>query len=598
VSFNEFHYDALEKRNLSLSRKKFAIRLKQDAVILRDKMNAILFGDAGNYGIVSIIQLYYKLLQLGNGISAWKPSFTDLQTAKNQFTNEFALSVTVPGDGTGGIHPPDPQTPSMGTEKPDPNSVWLTSFGIESSPSATGVIQRLDELLAVIGVEASQNADYRGSFASLVIAQQTIIAQKGSGLLGLRTENSELNTSTVGIETTYSIGRGGLDAPDSFSTKSQLLDALNNVIASLNAWKSQSETILVALNGEKAGIITEYKIDLPLDDRESISASITQTMIFIRTVQNFITYFNEFSGTTSTNRAAFNAKLNEVKDYTDTVRSGIDERCNGIPALMGDASAGLKKHLIFWVKDITRKSDGPYALLSTADDMIATSGENMREQDERLAFFVKDRTRWILTPKLTLIYDDHILVLNKAVKEKRITLIWEPVVSVNKYRILIKPFNDVKTNLTNDFWQNTEEHWITAKVPETGLLQNTLTLPGTEAPIIARMIAYDSNGGVAGDFDRMDDFDTCSPQTDIVSGDVPFIQLEDVSGATTLSIDESEKFREQQFIWLNNSMLATIFSISKDIIQLDRNYGTVESVKKISGIYVPAGYSEPEPEED
>jgi hypothetical protein len=598
VSFNEFHYDALEKRNLALNQKKFAIKLKQDAIVLRDKMNAILFGDIDNYGIVSVIQLYYKLLQLGNGISTSKPSFTDLQTAKNQFTNEFALSVTAPGDGAGGIHPPDPQTPSMGTEKPDPNSVWLTSFGVESSPSATGIIQQIDELLAVIGVEASQSADYRGSYTSLATVQQAIITQKGSGLLGLRTENSELNTNTVGIKTTYSIGRGGLDAPDSFSTKTQLLNTLNNIIAALNAWKSQSEIILDALNGEKPGIITEYKIDLPLDDREALSASITQATGFIQTVQGFITYFNEFSGTTSANRAAFNVKLNEAKNYTDTIRNGINERCNGIPALMGNASAGLKKHLVFWVKDITKKPDGPYALLSTADDMITASGENMREQDERLDFFDQDRTRWIFMPKLTLIYDDHILDLDKTVKEKQITLIWEPVVSANKYRIFIKPFNDVKMNLTNDFWQNVEEHWITAKVPETGLLQNTLTLPAPEAPIIARMTAYDSNEGVAGDFGRMDDFDTCSPQTDTVSGDVPFIQLEDVSGATTLLIDESEKLREQQLIWLDNSTLATIFSISKDIVQLDRNYGTVESVKKIFGIYVPVGYSDPEPEED
>jgi hypothetical protein len=598
MSFNEFHYDALEKRNLALNRKRFAIKLKQNAVILRDKMNAILFGDAGNYGVVSVIQLYYKLLRLGNGISTRKPSFIDLQTAKNQFTNEFALSVTVPGDGNGGIHPPDPQTPSMGTEKPDPNSAWLTSFEIESSPSATGIIQRLDELLAVIGAEASQNADYRGSYTNLATAEQAIIAQKGSGLLGIRTENSELNTNTVGIETTYSIGRGGLDTPDSFSTKSQLIDALNNIIASLNAWKNQSEIILAVLNGDKTGIITEYKIDLPLDDRESISASIDQVAGFIQTVQGFITYFSGFSDTMPENRSVFNAKLNEVKSYTDTVRNGINERCNGIPALMGDASAGLKKHLVFWVKEITKKPDGPYALLSTADDMITTSGENIREQDERLFFFDKDRTRWILTPKFTLVYDDHILDLNKAVKEKRITLIWEPVMSANKYCILIKPFSDVKANLTNDFWRNAEEHWITAKVPETGLLQNTLTLPASGAPVIARMTAYDSNEGVAGDFGRMDDFDTCSPQTDIVSEDVPFTQSGDVSGATTLLIDESEKFREQQLVWLNNSTLATIFSISKNIIQLGRNYGAVESVKKIFGLYVPIEYSEPEPEDD
>jgi hypothetical protein len=598
VSFNEFHFDALEKRNLALNQKKFAIKLKQDAVVLRDKINAILFGDTDNYGIVSVIQQYYKLLRLGNGVSTSKPSFADLQTAKNQFINEFALSVTVLGDGAGGIYPPDPQTPSTGTEKPDPDSVWLTNFEAESSPSATGIAQRIDELLTAVGIEASQDSDYRGSYTSAVLAQQAIAAQKGSGILGIRTENSELNTNTIGIETAYSIGRGGLDTPDSFSMKTQLLNALSNVISALDAWKNQSEIILKTLNGAKAEIITEYKIDLPFNDRNAVSASIDQAAYFIQTVQEFITYFSGFSNTTSANRAAFNTKLNELKDYVGTVLNGISDRCNDIPALMGDASAGLKKHLVFWVKEATRKSDGPYALLSAADNMITNSGKKMQEQDERLNFFDQDKTRWILAPNLTLIYDDHILDLDKTVKEKRITLIWEPVVSANKYRILIRPFNEAKINLTNDLWLNAEEHWITAKVPETGLLRNTFTLPAPGIPVIARMIAYDSNEGTAGDFDRMDGFDTRSPQTDIVSDGIPFAQLKDISGATVLSVNKAEKLREQQLVWLNNSILAAVFSISEDVIQLDRNYGVVESVKKIFGLYVPAGYSEPELEDN
>jgi hypothetical protein len=594
MSFNEFHADALEKRNLALNQKRFAIKLKQDAIVLRDKMNAILFGESGNYGVVSVIQQYYRLLQLGNGISTHTPSFTDLQTAKNQLTNQFALSVTVPGDGPGGIHPPDSQTPSIGTDKPDPNSAWLTHFSIEKTPTAMGIIQQLDQLLAIIGAEASQNADYRGSYTTLSAAQQTIAAQKGSGLLGMRTENSELNAPGVGSTATYSIGKNGLDAPDSFASKTSLMNALDNVVSALNAWKIQSETIRATLNGANASIITEYKIDLPVTDLEDLNASITQTASFLQTVQGFITYFNGFTGTTSANRGMFNAKLNEVKDYTVTVRDGINGRCNNIPALMGNASNGLKKHLVFWVKDITRKPDGPYALLSTADAMITSSGEKMQEQDERLDFFDQDKNRWILTPRIVLIYDDPILGLDKTVKTKQITLIWEPVVSANKYRILIKPFSGVRDNLVNDFWQDAEEHWVTAKNPETGLLQNSLTLPAPEAPVIARMIAYDSNEGVVGDFDRMDDFNTLSIQTDIVSEEIPFTPFEDVAGATVLSVDESFKLKEQERIWLNHSVMAAVFSISKNAVQLDMNYGTVQTVQRFFGLYVPVGYSEPE----
>jgi hypothetical protein len=593
MSFNEFHTDALEKRSLALNQKRFAIKLKQDAIILRDKINAILFGDGSNYGIVSVIQQYYKLLQLGNGISTHTPPFTDIQTAKNQFINEFALSVTVPGDGSGGIHPPDSEVPSMGSDKPDPNSVWLTHFSLETVATATGITQRLDQLLAIIGAEASQNADYRGSYTTSVAAQQAIAAQRGSGILGTRTENSELNTST-GTNTTFSIGKSGLDTPDSFSQKTELINALNSVTVALNAWKKQSEIIGDTLNGANAAIITEYKIDLPVDDLEALDSSIDQTVDFLQTVQGFIAYFNGFSVTTSANRAAFNAKLNELKNYTAVIRNGVNGRCNGIPALMGNASNGLRKHLIFWVKDITKKPDGPYALLSAADDMITSSGKKIQEQNEQLAFFDQDKTRWIPTPKLVLIYDDPILDLDRTVKEKRITLVWEPVMSANKYRILIKPFAGVKGDLSNDFWQNAEEHWVTEKNQETGLLQNSLTLPSPEEPLLARMTACDSNEGRAGDFDRMDNFDTCSIQTDVISEELPYTPLADTGGATVLSIDKSFKIKEQERIWLNHSIMATVFSISEDAVQLDRNYGTVKTVQKFSGLYVPIGYSEPE----
>jgi hypothetical protein len=598
MSFNEFALDALEKRGLALSQKRFAVKLKNDAVVLRDKMNAILFGDSSNYGIVSVIQQYYRLLQLGNGLSTHTPSFADPQTSKNQYINQFSQSVTIPGDGAGGIHPPDPEIPSIGTEKPDPNSVWLTHFSLETEPTSIGIIQRLNELFALIGTEASQNADYRGSYTLLTEAQQAIISQKGSGILGLRTENSELNIATVGIETTYSIGRNGLDFPDTFQTKTQFMSALNNVVSALTAWKNQSQTVLDTLNGAKPDILTEYKVDLPLDDSETLALSIEQATTFIQEVQEFVTYFNNFDGTTAQTRAAFNIKLNELKTYTDTIQNGINEKCERIPELMGDASNGLKKHLIFWVKDITKKPDGPYALLSTADDMIDQADTRIREQDERLDFFEHDRSKWIAVPKISSVYEDPILDLDKSVKTKRVSLIWEPVLPANKYRILIKSFASVKANLVNDPWEDGEEHWIVKGNLETNLILNTLTLPMPEDPIIVRMTAYDTNEGSAGDFARTDTFDTQSPQSDILSADIPFTQLKNVAGVTVLSIDPSYKIREQQRVWVNHSKLATVFSVSEDRVQMDTDYGVINSVQNIFGLFVPIAYSEPDPEDN
>jgi hypothetical protein len=593
MSFNEFSLDALEKRGLALSQKRFAIKLKNDAVNLRDKMNAVLFGDNDNYGIVSVIQQYYRMLQIGNGKNTHTPSFADPQTAKNQYINQFIQSVTVPGDGPGGIHPPDPQVPSIGTEKPDPNSVWLTDFSLETEPTGTGIVQRINKLLAIIGSEASQNADYRGSYTLLTEAQQAIASQKGSGLLGLRTENSELNTTTVGIETTYSIGKNGLDSPDTFQSKTQLMNTLNDTISALNAWKNQSQIIIETLNGAKSDILAEYKVDLPIDDTETLELSIEQADAFLQTIQEFTSYFSNFTGTTSQTRAAFNAKLNELKTYTDTVLEDVEGKCERIPGLMGDASNGLKKHLMFWAKDAAKKPDGPYALLAAADDMIAQSNAKIQEQDERLSFFNQDKGRWIAVPKISTVYEDPVLDIDKSIKERRISLIWEPVIPANKYRILIKSFAAVKANLDNAPWQDAEEHWFARGNPETNLVLNSLTLPMPEDPVIIRMEAYDTDEG-DGDFKRTDGFNTRSPQSDILGGDMPFTQLENIAGATVLSIDPSYKIKERQHVWINRSRLATAFSVSEDRIQMDADYGVIESIQNIFGLFIAIGYSDPE----
>jgi hypothetical protein len=548
VSFNEFCYDALEKRNLALIQKRFAIKLKQDAIVLRDKLNTILFGDAANYGIVSVIQQYYKLLQIGNGLNTNTPSFDSLQTAKNQFINEFALSVAVPGDGEGGIYPPDPQIPSMGMEKPNPDSVWFTNFSLQTSASSTGVIQRINELLILIDTATSQN----------------INENDGSG------------------------------SSDGFPSKIHFMNGLDNLTNILNDWKNQTETIIETLNGANGEIITEYKIDLPIEDLENLSTSLTQANVFLHTIQEYAAYFNNFLGTGTAAQTQLREKLNNLRNYIGVIRDNINTRCNAIPLLMGDASNGLKKHLIFWIKDVTKKPDGPYALLSTADDMITNSVDKIKNEDDRLSFFEQDKDRWILTPNLTLIYDDPILELDKTVKERRITLVWEPIASANKYRILIKPFNEIRNNLTNDFWDDAETYWITEKNSKTGLLQNTLTIPAPGVPISIRMAAYDSNEGDSGYFDRMDIFDSCSIQTNIVSEELPFIQLDPVGSATVLSINESENLREQHNIWINHSVLAAVFSISEDMIQLDKDYGEIESVQKLFGFYTPLGYSGPD----
>jgi hypothetical protein len=232
ATFNEEYEKALGERGLALAGRRFAVQMGVDADAQRDDLEKILFGDgAGNYGIVSVISLYYAQIYQRQGNKTSKPPLHDSNTAKTQYQADFSLSVTPGGDGEGGLHPPLADNPAVGQDDVDANSIWLTTHGLDADPTGTGVNQLIQSLLNTIGASASANGDGRGSYTTQVLAQDQAAKDRGSGLLGFRTENSEIYSTNA---TQWWVGQNGIDTPDNFTTKAVLISGLANIQNGLN----------------------------------------------------------------------------------------------------------------------------------------------------------------------------------------------------------------------------------------------------------------------------------------------------------------------------------------------------------------------------
>jgi hypothetical protein len=93
----------------------------------------------------------------------------------------------------------------------------------------------------------------------------------------------------------------------------------------------------------------------------------------------------------------------------------------------------------------------------------------------------------------------------------------------------------------------------------------------------------------------MDAFNTKSKQTDIVSDVLPFTQKPDAAGpdgvirsVIFLNEETAKQIKERDFLWLNESGIAQVIGISDSNYMLDTNYGTIASIRKLSGLYYVA----------
>jgi hypothetical protein len=593
VTFNDEYQKVLGERGLALVSKRFAIQMGIDANARKEDLEKILFGDGINYGIVSVLSLYYAQIWQGQGKKTSKPLLHDSASAKSQYQADFSLSVTPAGDGAGGLHPPQADNPAAGQDDVDANSRWLTTHDLDADPTGTGVNQLIQSLLNTIGVTASENGNGRGPYTTQVLAQAQAEMDRGSGLLGLRTENSEVYSTGV---TQWWIGQNGIDTPDNFTTKSVLISELVNIEDGLNGVISLFQTTIAMLQGEGHTILDEFEVELPVDDIQALDQAVSQFQNFASEIQNHIDYFNQYSDPSpSEDRSTINARLEAVKTYTQSIIDKVNNRCDGIPALMGNTSSGLNKHLTHWVSELVNKPDGPYAMILGSQDMLAMANKNIQKKDENLNFFEQNHDRWMEPTLIQAIYDRAILKLDQTIKRFETDIMWNLIQSANKYKVLSKPFSELPIPLSNAEWDESSGVWVVNKM-ESGFLNNVRTIPPPTVTTMFRVVSFDTDEGDAGDFQRTDSFNTKSKQTDIISDDLLFTQQPDERGAdgvmrSVVSFNNEEtakQINERDFLWLNESEIAQIIGVSDSNYMLDTGYGTIASIRKLTGLYYVA----------
>jgi hypothetical protein len=588
TSFNAEYEKALGERCLALVSKRTAIQMRKKANARKEDLERILFGDGQNYGIVHIISILYNQIWIISGKKTSKPALHDFNQAMIQYQVEFALSVTAAGDGAGGLHPPQPDNPEAGQEEINENSVWLTDHALENTPSGTGIVQLIQNFISVIGNPAAVNGNARGPYASQVLAQTQAAADKGAGLLGLRTENSEVYSS--GLNQWY-IGQNGIDTPDNYTTKTTLLNGLSAIKTGLANLLNCLCQELDILNGADAGILQEFHVDLP-DDLSRLQSFIPQIEGFINQVQSYSDYFGQYGDPSlASARDDINNKLNEVDGYMNSILLALGNRVAEIPAVMGNSTLGVNKHLTFWVGDIVSKPDGPYAMLLSAQDMLAQAEASLREKDSRLAFFTEDYTKWLETPVINSIYNRAVLDLDQqTVLRWETDIIWNLVMAANKYKILSMPFSQI-SQMSNAPWDDSSGEWITDVLPS-AFLRNILTKTPPAETTFFRLAAYDTAQGNMGEFERMDAMDTQSPQSDIISDPIEFTQAGNTaSGQSVIQVDAGLGLKERDFLWVNG-MIAQVIAVTDDKYALDIDYGAISSVRCLFGCYFVPSSSE------
>ena len=585
TTFNEEYQKVLGERGLALVSKRSAIQMKLDAEKRRDDLEEILFGNTDKCGIVSVLSIFYNQIWLMAGRASSKPVLHDPVQAKSQYQSEFSLSVTPPGDGAGGLHPPEADNPNAGQNDVDPNSIWLTNHVLESTPSGIGVIQLLETLTKVIGIEAV-NGNGRGPYISQVVAQEQAALDRQIGMLGSRTENSEIYSTGTAPNDQWWIGQNGIDNPDNYTLKSNLISALTNVRDKLNSLIPAFEKESIMVDEAKGAILQEFKVELPNDP--DLPLMIWQVEMFIRKIEDYIDYFNKFSNPSpSANRAEINSMLSEVLAYTETIATALNDRVTSIlSGMLGNASSGTKKYLTFWISEVVTKPDGPYSMLLAANDMLEQAQINLTKKNSRLNFFFTDHEKWIEDTTIQSLYDRAVMELDQAtIKRWETDIIWNIIMSANKYKVLVRSLSQIPMPLSNDPWDDSSGVWITDKLP-TSYLRNILTMEPPVETTFFRLLAYDTSQGDAGDFDRMDSFNTKSKQSDIMSDNVAFSQLANTQdNQSVIEVDASAGLKARDFLLVNGSEIAQIMAVSENQYALDMDYGAISQIQALYGLY-------------
>lgn len=568
--------------------------LKEEAETRRDDLLPILFGQGTDQGIMSVIALYMEQARLTAGRKTSTPNFSSDYVT--QFKSDLALCVTGSGDGDDGLYPPEiiEGQPSEKAQKDfNKNSKWLNSYSLESVAAASGkgIKQFCQDVLTAVGTSALANADHRGPYPSQSDAESQAQIDRGSGYLALRTENSEVyleasssssssSSSEEPAAETWYIGKNGIDTPDNYTFKADLISVLDSLLTSMNSYKTNLENTLSAL-ANKGAILEEFKVELPTDESR-LNSAVTKIINDIELITSYKTYFNAISTGTSSNRAAINAKLENLKTDCNTLITYYETTSSQSTLELGDVNSGIRKSLIYWTEELVKKPDGAYTILEGIPQLLSDAESQLSNADTRLNAFSSDVNSWLSVPSVLGVFNQAVLNLDKSIKRWETHIMWKNVLPANKYKILRKVITSF-SGITNDPWQVQDEVVITELNQAGFLLTEKVITPPTQNTLF-RVFACDESGDTP--IKQADSFNSYSEQSDVISKAYGFTSLPDEEECTCLRITEDTMpFVETDFAIVNDTTLAQVKSVSENDLRLDSHYGEVTSIKKLFGFY-------------
>jgi hypothetical protein len=341
---------------------------------------------------------------------------------------------------------------------------------------------------------------------------------------------------------------------------------------------SLCQTTLFALQGTGGVILSEFKVELPEEDIDGLNQATAQFQDFSATIQGHIYFFNQ---------------------YSDPPLSGVRAVIN---VRMGNTSSGLNKHLTHWAAEAVKKPDGPYAVILGGGNHAGNGRNEHSEKRRNLNFFGQDKDFRMEPAAVQAIYNRAVMNPDQSIKRFETDIMWNLIQAANKYKALSMPFSEIPLPLSNKTWDESSGAWVVNKL-ESGFLNNTLTIaPPTESTVF-RIMSFDTDEGDAGDFQRTDSFNTKSKQTDIISEDLSFTQEAEAPGPDgvmrrVVSFDgaTAKQIKERDFLWLNESEIAQIIGVSDSNYMLDIDYGTIASLRKLTGLYYVSSIEPPDEE--
>ena len=565
--------------------------LKEEAETRRDDLLPILFGQGTDQGIMSIIALYMEQARLTAGRKTSTPDFSsDYAT---QFKSDLALCVTGSGDGDDGLYPPEiiEGQPSEKAQKDfNKNSKWLNSYSLESvaAASSKGIKQFCQDVLTAVGTSALANADHRGPYPSQADAESQAQIDRGSGYLALRTENSEVyleasssssSSGELAAETWY-IGKNGIDTPDNYTFKADLISVIDSLLTSMNSYKTNLENTLAALVN-KGAILEEFKVELPTDESR-LNSALTKIIGDIELVTSYKTYFNAISTGTSSNRAAINAKLEDLKTDCNALITYYETASSQSTLELGDVNSGIRKNLIYWTEELVKKPDGAYTILEGVPQLLSDAESQLSNADTRLNAFSSDVNSWLSVPSILGVFNQAVLNIDKSIKRWETHITWRNVLPANKYKILKKVVTSF-SDINNDAW-DIQDPTVIIELNEAGFLLTEHTITPPTQHTLFRVFACDEDGSSF--IKRADSFNSYSEQSDVISNPISFSELPKQEECSCLHITEEKMpFVETDFAIINDTTLAQVRSVSENDLRLDDDYGEINSIKKLFGFY-------------